>query len=60
MPEKLAMSADQAAEALGVSRSEIYKLARTNDFPAIHVGKRVLVSINGLKEWINKGGSKND
>lgn len=52
--EPLAISLSQTAQVLGVSRPTVYQLAKQNDFPAFKVGGRVLVSVDGLKSWVNK------
>lgn len=54
MVEKLAYSPAEAAQVLGISRPTIYTLLNQNDFPSFHVGSRVLVSVDGLKKWVEK------
>lgn len=50
--EALAISMTKAAELLGVSRPTMYKIARQDGFPAFTVGGRVLISAEGLREWV--------
>lgn len=50
----LAVSTAEAARLLGVSRPTIYTLLNREDFPSFHVGNRVLVSVAGLQEWIDR------
>lgn len=50
----LAVSAAEAARLLGVSRPTLYTLMNREDFPSFHVGTRVLVSVDGLREWIEQ------
>lgn len=50
----LAVSAAEAARLLGVSRPTLYTLLNREDFPSFHVGNRVLVSVDGLQEWIER------
>ena len=52
--ESIAISLSQAAQLIGVSRPTIYQYAKRNDFPAFKVGGRVLVSVDGLKAWVNQ------
>lgn len=52
--EPIAISLSRAAQLLGVSRPTVYQLAKQADFPAFKVGGRVLVSVDGLKSWVNK------
>ncbi len=50
----LAVSAAEAARLLGVSRPTLYTLLNREDFPSFHVGNRILVSVDGLREWIDR------
>lgn len=51
--EPVAVSLSQAAQMLGVSRPTVYQYANLPDFPAFRVGGRVLVSVDGLRAWVN-------
>lgn len=44
----------QVAQVLGISRAASYQLFHSSGFPVIFVGKRMLVSKEALKEWINR------
>lgn len=50
----LAVSAAEAARLLGISRPTLYQLLNREDFPSFRVGNRVLVSVAGLQEWIER------
>ena len=52
--EKLTMSVEEAGKVLGVSRPTIYKLVHRAGFPVVRVGNRLLVSTEGLREWVKK------
>lgn len=52
MPDKLAYSTSEAAEVLGVSRPTVYTLINREDFPSFRVGNRVLISAEGLRQWV--------
>ena len=52
--EPLAVSAAEAARLLGVSRPTVYSLLNREDFPSFRVGNRVLVSVDGLRDWIDR------
>ena len=43
-----------AAQLLGVSRPTAYEFAKMPGFPAFKVGGRVLVSVEGLKRWVEE------
>ena len=52
--EKLTCTVEEAGKALGVSRAIAYKLSRSEGFPTIRIGRKVLISVQGLKDWIAK------
>lgn len=52
--EPLAVSAAEAARLLGVSRPTLYQYIGRDDFPSFKLGGRVLVSVAGLQEWIDR------
>ena len=52
--DPLAVSAAEAARLLGVSRPTLYQLLSRADFPSFRVGGRVLVSVAGLQDWIDR------
>lgn len=52
--EPVAISPSKAAELLGVSRPTVYTLMKRADFPAFKVGSRTLVSVEGLRDWVEK------
>ena len=56
--EKLTLTIAEAAELVGVSTSKMYQLARIKGFPAIRVGKRVLVSAKKLPIWVEEQAEK--
>lgn len=50
--EKLALSVADTAELLSISPPTVYELMRRADFPAFKLGKRTLVSRQGLEAWV--------
>lgn len=50
--EPMAVSAPEAARLLGVSKPKVYELMGREDFPSFKLGKRTLVSVDGLREWV--------
>lgn len=54
MTEKLAYNSKEAAAALGVSLPTFYELSNRADFPCIRVGRRILVPVDSLREWLAK------
>ena len=49
---KLAYSVEEAAEALGVSRSLVYRLIHQSGFPSVKLRGRRLISAELLAEWV--------
>ena len=52
--EPLAVGTTEAARLLGVSRPTLYQLLNRADFPSFRVGSRVLISVAGLLDWIDR------
>lgn len=48
----MAVSAAEAARLLGVSKPTIYQYINQEDFPSFRLGSRVLVSVEGLRKWV--------
>ena len=56
--EKLTLSVPEAAKVLGISQTRMYQLARSQGFPSITVGRRILVSTKGLERWVEEQAQK--
>ena len=50
----LALSAEEVALVLGISRANAYTLMHSKGFPTLKIGKRMTVPKDKLIEWINK------
>ena len=46
---KLTMSVPEAAEVLGISVPSMYTLAKSEGFPTLVIGNRLLISVKGLE-----------
>ena len=46
------LNATQVALVLGISRANSYQLFHSKGFPTIAIGKRILVSKEKLKQWV--------
>lgn len=55
---KLTMSVPEAAKVLGVSPPTMYQLAKSEGFPTIVIGNRLLVSVKGLERWVDEQAQK--
>ena len=49
----LTLKAHEAAAVLRISKSKVYELARTESFPAVRIGKLVVIPRDKLIEWMN-------
>lgn len=54
----LTCSVEEAAKILGVSRSMAYQLVRSEGFPTVKIGRRLLVSVKGLERWVEEQAKK--
>ena len=48
------VSVERAAELLGVSARTVYDLIHSDGFPCVPIGKRRVVSVERLKEWVDE------
>ena len=49
----LTLKAHEVAAVLRISKSKVYELAQSESFPAIRIGKRVVIPRDKLIEWMN-------
>ena len=52
--QKLAYSVDEAAQALGVSRSSVYNMIHMIGFPSMKIRGRRLIAAELLAEWVRR------
>ena len=48
------LSVPQLAVVLNISRSGAYALARTEGFPSLKIGSRIVIPKGKLQNWINE------
>ena len=49
------LSVEQAADALSISAVSLYKLIKKDKtFPALNMGRRIVIPKENLKKWIDK------
>ena len=53
-PLKLTFTVPEAAKVLGINKIKMYEIARSEGFPAIVIGNRILIPVIPLLEWIEK------
>ena len=50
----LMLSVPEMGAALGISRAGAYELARSEGFPALRIGTRIVIPNDKLQEWVDK------
>jgi len=50
----LMLNADLLAETLGISRAGAYELLHAKGFPTIRIGKRMMVSKEHFRRWLDE------
>ena len=48
------LSVPEMAAALGISRAGAYELVRTEGFPALKIGSRIVIPKDKLREWVDQ------
>ena len=51
---KIALSINEAAQALGISRAKLYQLINTEGFPSVRLGARRMINAKKLQEWLDE------
>ena len=58
MTEKSVMSVQELARQMGISQPKAYELVKEPGFPTIHIGTRILIPVEGFRDWLRqKSGS---
>jgi excisionase family DNA binding protein len=52
LPQRLALSTEEAAASLGVSKRHIEQRVRTGEIPSVRLGKRVLIPLRQLENYL--------
>ena len=56
----LMLSVPEMAAAMGISRAGAYELARSEGFPALRIGTRIVILKDELREWIKRNMGKQE
>lgn len=54
--ERLALSVEEAARRLGVTRKALYGHLAAGRIPCIRLGRRVLIPVAALARWLEEAG----
>lgn len=52
MQTKLTLTVEEVGELLGISRPTAYELTKRSDFPVLRIGRRIVIPVDGLNEWV--------
>jgi excisionase family DNA binding protein len=55
--EPLTVSVDKAAKLLGISRAHCYNEVVAGKIPSFRIGRRRVISVQGLRQWVNEQGT---
>ena len=58
--ERLTVTVPEMAQMLGIGRIKAYELANIKGFPAIRLGKRIVVPVDQLKKWLAERANAGD
>ena len=53
--DQRALSVAEMAETLGISRTTAYELVNREDFPSMRIGQRIIVPVDALDRWLERG-----
>ncbi len=51
--DKLTMNVQEMAAHLNVSKPTAYELTKQEGFPALHIGKRIVIPVAAFEDWLN-------
>lgn len=54
--ERLTLTVAEVGELLGISRPKAYELAASRGFPAIHIGRRIIIPRAAFLTWLENAG----
>lgn len=54
----LTLSVPETAAALDISRAGAYELVRTEGFPALKIGTRIVIPKDKFKEWVDQNAGR--
>lgn len=57
--DKSTMSVQELASQMGISLPKAYALVKQPDFPVLRIGSRILIPVEGFREWLREGTVRN-
>ncbi len=49
---QVTLTAKEVSKLMGLSLAKTYELTKRQDFPVIHVGKRLIIPTNSFLQWL--------
>ena len=50
--EQMTITVKEMAKQLNISLPTAYKLLKSDDFPKFYIGRKILIPVESLKEWL--------
>ena len=54
MENKKTLNVSELSEYLGIGRATAYELVNSTGFPSFRIGKKILVNVDALQDWIHE------
>jgi len=58
MNEKLTMNVAELSKQLGISIPTAYTLTRQENFPTLHIGRRIVIPVAAFENWLIKASNQ--
>lgn len=58
--EKVALNMAEFAATMGIGRSKAFELSQHAGFPAVRLGRRIIIPIDALKAWLERQAANDD
>ena len=58
--EKTSMSVQELSAQMGISLPKAYELVKSEGFPSIRIGTRILIPVDAFREWLIITSNKED
>ncbi len=58
--EKSTISVQELAAQMGISLPKAYELVKQPGFPTLRIGTRILIPVEGFKEWLRTKSESSD
>lgn len=52
--DKVVLTVDEVAEVLGIARPNAYALAKSQGFPTVRIGRRMIIPVNEFYRWLSE------